>query len=55
MRDKTGRQLNNNEIMQKGFGRLGAILKEFDVYLLHLIGSIPSHLVRRLFYRIAGI
>lgn len=32
-----------------------AILLEIDIALLRLIGHIPSHVIRRFFYRVAGM
>jgi len=54
-KDKTGRQLTYNELVQKLISRLYNILLEFEVYLLHLSGSIPFHHIRRLVYRSGGI
>lgn len=31
------------------------MLLEFEVFILHIVGYIPSHFIRRLFYRIGGI
>ncbi|HSX09824.1 MAG TPA: acyltransferase [Candidatus Saccharimonadales bacterium] len=55
MKDKTGRQLSSEELMQKGKKRVSTVGREFVVALLHLIGHFPSHFVRRFFYRMAGI
>lgn len=36
--------------------RLGTIILEFEVMILHLVGdNIPSHHIRRFFYRLAGM
>ncbi len=40
---------------KKVANRLSTIWREFIVYILHLVGHIPSHYVRRFFYRLAGI
>lgn len=55
MKDKTGRILSLREILQKIFGRIGNILLEFEVMILHCIGNVPDHHVRRFFYRLSGI
>lgn len=55
MKDKTGRELSVKEIIRKGTNRIFTIVIEFEVYLLHLIGHIPSHHIRRFFYRFGGI
>jgi acetyltransferase-like isoleucine patch superfamily enzyme len=55
MQDKSGRQLSSSEIMKKGARRASTVGKEFTVFILHVIGHFPSHHVRRLFYRMAGM
>ena len=55
MRDRVGKELSTRDVVYKIAGRVNAILSEFDNYLLHLIGHIPSHHIRRFFYRIAGV
>lgn len=55
MKDKTGKELSNQEIMQKVITRFENIAMEFGVMCLHIIGNIPSHHVRRFFYRLAGV
>ncbi len=54
-KDKTGKQLSFGEFVNKVFNRIFNILLEFKVYLLHLVGHIPFHRLRRFFYRLAGI
>jgi len=55
MLDKTGRQLSLKEVIEKMFQRLSNILLELEIFLLHLVGSIPSHHFRRWCYRLAGV
>lgn len=55
MRDKTGRQLSFKEVLGKVINRIANILLEFEVFLLHIIGVIPIHHLRRFFYRLAGV
>ena len=55
MRDKTGKILTGGEVVQKGVNRIANILLELEVYILHVVGCVPSHLVRRFFYRLAGV
>lgn len=55
MKDKTGKVLSSTEVSQKVAFRMETVLLEFIVYLLHLTGYIPSHLIRRFIYRIAGV
>jgi maltose O-acetyltransferase len=30
-------------------------LEEIEIYILHMVGCFPSHLVRRFFYRLGGV
>lgn len=55
LKDKTGRPLSGPEVIQKIINRIVNIVLEFEVYLLHLIGRLPSHHIRRFFYRRSGI
>ncbi len=41
--------------MNRIFGRLRTILTEFVNLILRIVGFIPSHHVRRFFYRISGV
>lgn len=42
-------------MMGKILNRLKTISLEFEVMILHCVGNIPSHILRRFFYRLAGI
>jgi len=53
--DKTGKKLTKKEVFQKIKNRLFNIFLEFEVFLIHLVGKLPSHYLRRFFYRLAGI
>ncbi|MBP9719240.1 MAG: acyltransferase [Candidatus Levybacteria bacterium] len=55
MQDKTGKELSHEEVIAKSVNRGKNILLELEVYLLHLVGYIPLHHVRRFFYRLAGV
>lgn len=55
MKDRTGKELSSGEVLQKAVNRGGNILLEFEVMILHWVGCIPSHFVRKLFYRLAGM
>lgn len=39
----------------KVFFRLKTIFLELEVFILHIVGFIPSHFIRRYFYRLGGI
>ncbi len=42
-------------MLGKIFNRINTIILEFEVMILHLVGCVPSHHIRRFFYRLAGI
>ena len=53
--DKTGKRLTFSEFIFKVINRFYHYLLDFEIYLLEIIGWVPSHLVRNGFYRLAGI
>ena len=55
MKDKHGKVLTVSEVFRKVVIRVENILLEFLVFILHFIGYIPFHCIRRFFYRLAGI
>lgn len=55
IKDKSGKSLSGGEVVGKLLNRFVNIVLELDVYLLRLVGGIPSHHLRRLFYRVDGI
>ncbi len=55
MIDKTGRELSAHELLEKGKNRMSTVSLEFVVFLLHAVGCVPIHTVRRFFYRLAGV
>ncbi len=55
MQDKNGQPLSFKQVIDKTAFRIKTILLEFELMILRLVGSIPSHLVRRLSYQLAGV
>jgi acetyltransferase-like isoleucine patch superfamily enzyme len=55
MKNGFDNNMTSNEIVQKGKRRASTVGLEFVVFLLHIVGYIPSHHVRRFFYRLAGM
>lgn len=55
IKDRTGNYLTVNEMIKKIINRFENIFLEFEVFLLHLVGCLPSHCLRRFFYRLGGI
>lgn len=41
--------------MQKGVNRVTSIFLDFELYILYLVGHIPFHTIRNLFYRGVGM
>lgn len=55
MKDRTGKQLNNSEIINKIENRLNTIVLEFWLMILRWVGHIPIHTIRKIFYILSGI
>lgn len=55
MRDRMGNALTVGQVIEKILTRIFHILLEFELLLLHIIGWVPVHHVRRFFYRLAGM
>lgn len=55
MQDKMGKELSSGEVFSKATSRLSTVFLELELFILHVVGLIPSHHVRRLFYRLCGM
>jgi len=55
MKNRVGKELTSGEVAEKIIGRLKAIILDFELMLLRGMSHIPSHTVRLLAYRLAGI
>jgi acetyltransferase-like isoleucine patch superfamily enzyme len=55
MNDTSTRQRTTTDLLTKVERRIGTVLLEFEVFLLHIVGFIPSHIIRRFFYRLGGV
>ncbi len=53
--DRLGKKLTPTQLFHKILNRVVNILLEFEVFLLHVVSAIPSHYLRRMFYRAVGI
>lgn len=53
--DKTGKKLTLDQALPKIINRLYNYFLDFELMVLRWIGFLPSHLIRRFFYRLAGI
>ncbi len=54
-KDKTGRKLTFKQLINKLLYRFEKVTVEFVVYILHCVGAVPSHHIRRFFYRLSGM
>ena len=54
-KDKNGKPLTNDELTHKIITRVKAIGEEFAIYLINIMGYVPSHLLRRFSYELAGV
>lgn len=55
MKDRKGNKLTGGQILHKINNRLQAVLLETEVALLHSFGFVPSHTIRAIAYRLAGM
>ncbi len=54
-KDKTGRKLSWGEATLKILSRFLNYFLDFELMILRCVGHIPSHLIRKFFYFLAGI
>ncbi len=54
-RDRNGKKLTLDQVLNKGLNRLQNILLDLELYLLYVVGYIPSHIIRNAFYKLAGM
>lgn len=55
MHETVGQKVNINNLLPKIFNRLLTILLEFWLLVLRIVGYIPIHTVRKIFYLISGV
>jgi maltose O-acetyltransferase len=55
MKDRTGKNLNSQDIFQKIINRIKTICLEFWLMILRFVGFIPIHTIRKIFYLASGI
>ncbi len=54
-KDKYGNKLTTKEALPKINNRIGSYMLDLELMILTFVGNIPSHSLRRLFYRSAGM
>jgi len=55
MKDKSGRELSGDEVIRKVVNRFYNYYLDFKIYVLELVGWIPSHNARGGIFRLAGV
>ena len=55
IKDRMGRELGPGEVFGKIINRLVNYCLDFELMLLRWVGHIPSHTLRNIFYKLAGI
>lgn len=53
--DRNGKNLSTQEVLNKSVYRLKTIFLEFWLLILRIVGFVPIHTIRKLFYIISGI
>lgn len=54
-KDKTGKKLTNTEASKKIFDRMYNYVLDFELMVLRWVAHVPSHIVRKIFYNLAGV
>jgi len=54
-KDKYGKKLKKEDVFKKILNRLYNYFLDFELFLLYYIGYFPSHMLRRFFFRLAGM
>lgn len=54
-RDRNNQPLTTSQVVQKGLNRVANICLDFELMLLTWVGHVPSHTLRKLCYRLAGM
>ncbi|HET7098903.1 MAG TPA: acyltransferase [Patescibacteria group bacterium] len=55
LKDKNGKSLSNSQVLQKAGSRIYNYILDVELMVLRWVGYIPSHFIRKFFYRLAGI
>jgi maltose O-acetyltransferase len=55
MKDSQGRELSNSQVLEKVKDRMKSVVQELDLFMVHLLGRIPSHSFRKVIHKSAGV
>lgn len=53
--DRNGKELTLIETFQRGVNRMKNVFLDIELYLLYLLGHVPSHTLRKIGYRLVGM
>ena len=53
--DRNGKTLTTSQVLQKGITRTLNIFLDAELYFLSLVGLVPSHIFRKIIYRLCGM
>lgn len=53
--DRNRKPLTVSQVVQKGAARVNNVFLDLELYILYLVGHIPSHTIRKVFYQSAGM
>jgi acetyltransferase-like isoleucine patch superfamily enzyme len=54
-KDKTGKNISNTQAVGKITNRLYSYVLDFELMVLRWVSHVPSHMFRKLFYRLSGV
>ncbi|MBI5358640.1 acyltransferase [Candidatus Amesbacteria bacterium] len=54
-RDRNNKELTLSETIQRGINRIYNVFLDIELYLLYLLGHVPSHIIRKIGYQLAGM
>lgn len=55
IKDKNGKELSSTEVFSKVLTRLANYILDCELMVLRWVSHVPSHLIRKIFYSLAGI
>lgn len=55
MKDSQGNELSNFEVAGKIENRLKSVAQELELFIVHVLGYVPSHIFRKALHRTAGV
>ncbi len=53
--DKNGRELSLSKAFGKSLGRLMSYIQDIELFIIRVVGFVPLHFIRVIFYQAAGV